>query len=234
MTYKFVPSTAGQQFAARLKKLRELRGLSQQGLADEMTHRQGADGKPVRAQTISSWEAGHIPQLPSLNILAETFDVSTDYLIGSTKDESFRLSKSDLYQFPTKIEEADILQFEYEPLFYCPDDKDGYWTLVDPVTRTLVSIDFDPLPISDLNGTLYSMAVKPIGEKLTLSEAKEREEIYVLALGFPKGVGARLKGWYAYDKANDLFVKKDKSYAFPTDQYGSAYIGYADLPKEDR
>ncbi|MCR4652453.1 MAG: helix-turn-helix domain-containing protein [Eubacterium sp.] len=219
------------EFAARLKRIRELRGFSQTSLAEEMTRRQGSDKKPVPRQNISAWEAGHIPNSSFLISLADALDVSVDYLTGNTKTVNTQVNVSDLFQLPSNFEKSDILQIEYEPLYYCPENGTGYWTLMDPVTRTLVSVENPPLSITDLKGTLYSITEKPFAERLSLSDAKKRADIYVMVLGFPKAAGEKLKGWYSYDAVNDLFVKNDKSFAFPPEQYGNAYIGYSNFPK---
>nr|WP_027872384.1 helix-turn-helix transcriptional regulator [[Eubacterium] cellulosolvens] len=227
----FNPQDEQLQFAARLKRIRELRGFSQTSLAEEMTRRQGSDQKPIPRQNISAWEAGHIPNPSFLISLADVLDVSVEYLIGNTNTVNSQLNISDLFQLPTNFEELDVLQFANDPLYYCPENGTGYWTLMDPVTRTLVSVENPPLSIADLKGTLYSITEKPLGERLSISEAKKKEDIYVMPLGFPKAACEKLKGWYSYDADNDLFVKNDKSFAFPPEQYGSAYIGYSDLPK---
>lgn len=61
-------------FGRRLKKLRELKGLSQAELAKKMF---------VTHQVISRYEAGsYEPPLDTLAKLAEEFQVSTDYLLG--------------------------------------------------------------------------------------------------------------------------------------------------------
>ena len=220
------------EFAARLKRIRELRGFSQTSLAEEMTRRQGSDKKPFPKQSISGWESGrHTPTTYALISLANVLDVSVDYLTGNTKTVNAQVNVSDLFQLPSNIEKSDILQIEYEPLYYCPENGTGYWTLMDPITKTLVSVENPPLSITDLKGTLYSITEKPFAEKLSLSDAKKRADIYVMVLGFPKAASEKLKGWYSYDAGNDLFVKNDKSFAFPPEQYGNPYIGYSDFPK---
>ena len=137
----YKPKDEQPQFAARLKRIRELRGFSQTSLAEEMTRRQGSDQKPIPRQNISSWESGHTPNPAFLISLANVLDVSVDYLTGNTNTVNTQLNISDLFQLPTNFEELDVLQFEYEPLYYCPENGTGYWTLMDPVTRTLVSVE---------------------------------------------------------------------------------------------
>lgn len=61
-------------FGRRLRKLRELKGMTQAELAKKMF---------VAHQVISCYEAGrHEPPMDTLVKLAEEFQVSTDYLLG--------------------------------------------------------------------------------------------------------------------------------------------------------
>ena len=61
-------------FQERLKELRNEKGLSQTELAKELK---------VSQRSISSWETGfRQPDFETLRLIAEYFDVSTDYLLG--------------------------------------------------------------------------------------------------------------------------------------------------------
>ena len=61
-----------EESGARLRELRERKGLSQQMLADRIS---------VSRQTITKWESGKaFPQWRTLPVLAELYDVSIVYL----------------------------------------------------------------------------------------------------------------------------------------------------------
>jgi len=61
-------------FAQRLKQLREKRGINQITLAKDLS---------VSQSTIGNWEAGiRVPDVKTIERLAEYFHVSTDYLLG--------------------------------------------------------------------------------------------------------------------------------------------------------
>lgn len=63
-----------EKFAERLKEIRTEKNLSQQQLAELLS---------VNQRSISNWEkAVREPNYTILVKLAETFDVSTDYLLG--------------------------------------------------------------------------------------------------------------------------------------------------------
>lgn len=59
----------------RLKRLRELKGISQKELANELGN--------INQQTISNYEVGvREPDIQTLIKLADYFGVSIDYLVG--------------------------------------------------------------------------------------------------------------------------------------------------------
>lgn len=65
-----------EKFSARVKKLRESRGLSQDALGKIIG---------VKRYSIYTYEKGrNYPDIPRLIALADYFDVTTDYLLGRT------------------------------------------------------------------------------------------------------------------------------------------------------
>ena len=69
------------KFGLRLKYLREQKGLLQTQLAERLS---------VTRALISGYETGiKLPSLDMLIKLAQSFHVSTDYLLGLTKEQNF-------------------------------------------------------------------------------------------------------------------------------------------------
>ncbi len=65
------------KFQERLKELRNEKELSQTALAKELK---------VSQRSISSWETGfRQPDYETLRLIAEFFEVTTDYLLGIEK-----------------------------------------------------------------------------------------------------------------------------------------------------
>jgi transcriptional regulator with XRE-family HTH domain len=72
------PSTTSDSFPERLKAARELRGMSQAGLADKA-------GLP--ATSISHFESGaRKPSFDNLRLLSDALHVTADYLLGRVSD----------------------------------------------------------------------------------------------------------------------------------------------------
>lgn len=67
---------ATAKFAGRIRQLREMKGLSQTGLARNVKFSQS---------TVAAWELGQRePTLAGINTLADFFGVPADYLLGRT------------------------------------------------------------------------------------------------------------------------------------------------------
>lgn len=72
----------------RIKELRESRGLSQLELAELLNTNQSQ---------ISRWEKSkNIPQTQSLEMIAEFFDVTADYILGLVDHPDDQITMSDL------------------------------------------------------------------------------------------------------------------------------------------
>lgn len=82
----------------RIKELRKEKGLRQSELATTLH---------VSQQAVGSWETGRtVPGADTLNILADYFDVTTDYLLGRPEKKDDDVKTAD-------IEDDDVI-FTYE------------------------------------------------------------------------------------------------------------------------
>jgi len=225
-------------FGKNLKKMRESIGFTQDQLAKEMNLRTGNQKPLVRAQTVSSWERGHIPNVAKLKVLTSILGVSVDYLTGINKsDNSMPLNSFNLYQSCTRIEKKDLLQFSFEPLYFVPyirntmdrDDMNGMWGILSSESKYFVSVD-RKIPTESMNGIFFTLRPFPIKKVISLEEAKKREKIYVMPEGIERKLMVCLRGWYFYDEEHKIFVKEDYSFCFSEEQYGARYFGYADVP----
>jgi len=89
----------------RIKEQRELKGLSQKGLADKIG---------VSASIVSNYENGErTPSLESLIALARTFQCTTDYLLGFERlDENKVLDVSMLTDEQRKLLQYFLLELK--------------------------------------------------------------------------------------------------------------------------
>ncbi|MDD2297635.1 MAG: helix-turn-helix transcriptional regulator [Sphaerochaetaceae bacterium] len=92
-------------FGEQLKKARTKRGLRQEDIG-KIVH--------VGKSTVSQWENNiHVPDLETVNKIADYLNVSTDYLHGRTSD-------------PRTIEEIKKQPFDYSELFTQEDEGQAY------------------------------------------------------------------------------------------------------------
>ena len=75
--------------AVRIQNLRKAKGISQEGLADELG---------VSRQAVSKWESEQsMPDIDKIILMSDYFDVTTDYLLKGTevKEEKDKKEKED-------------------------------------------------------------------------------------------------------------------------------------------
>ncbi|MGO5336829.1 helix-turn-helix domain-containing protein [Bilifractor sp. LCP19S3_H10] len=225
-------------FSKNLTKLRQDAGLSQHQLADTMNIMNQNQKPLVRTQTVSSWEHGHIPNPARLDLLARIFGVSIDFLTGAiNSNNTMPLSSFNLYDKCTRIEQKDLIQFSYEPLFFIPyhpnttdtDDLNGTWGILSQDSRHFITLN-SKIPTQTMRGNFYTLRPLPSTKVIGLEEAKTKQKIFVIPEGIDRKLAITLRGWYFYDHDKNIFIKTDHAYCFPEDQYGSRYLGYADVP----
>ena len=96
----------------RIKELRKLAGKSQVDLA-EILH--------VNRTTLTKWETGkHAPDIETVEVLADYFHVSTDYILGRTdtretkKDTSGEVSDDDMTFAQYDAEAVELMREMHE------------------------------------------------------------------------------------------------------------------------
>lgn len=99
-------------FSERLKKLRKAKNLSQYELADRLGFSRGK---------LANYEQGtREPDFVTLEIIANFFEVSTDYLLGVDSGQTQNKAEKDiakrLKQFEADLENSDGLAFDGEPM----------------------------------------------------------------------------------------------------------------------
>ena len=87
--------------ADRIKQLRKKKGVSQSQLAEAIG---------VKKNTVSTWERGtRKPDFAALKLLSEYFEISLEYLLGTSDEEETRFKPSqedlDFYALSAKADE---------------------------------------------------------------------------------------------------------------------------------
>lgn len=138
-------------FSARLKELRESRGLSQEELATALE---------IPRSSITNYESEENVRLPRherLKKMAEFFSVSVDYLLGGAKDDAY-------YEYAPTDEIRDVLE-KYEDIdniikqFYIYRFNRDYGSIarfieVKEHTSTAFDEKFDPQKYSGVNNVI--------------------------------------------------------------------------------
>jgi len=92
-------------FAERIKELRLENGLSQASLAQ---------AAKVSQQTVAAWERGIKPNIDTLLLLADIFNVSVDYLLGRTNKKGVVLSVGEIKKkHPELADKLEALEIDY-------------------------------------------------------------------------------------------------------------------------
>lgn len=89
------------KIADRIKQLRKKKGVSQSQLAEAIG---------VKKNTVSTWERGtRKPDFAALQLLSEYFEISLEYLLGTSDEEETRFKPSqedlDFYALSAKADE---------------------------------------------------------------------------------------------------------------------------------
>lgn len=86
----------------RLRYLRKENGLTQEQLADIFL---------LNKSSISRYEKGHqVPEIDTLNQIADFFDVSIDYLLGRTNTKQFEniTEVENIFEYPNDLSSDEI------------------------------------------------------------------------------------------------------------------------------
>ena len=108
-------------FIERLKQLRNEKDMTQEDLAKILN---------VKQQTIGGWETGRTePDLSTLGLMAEFFDVTSDYLLGRTnlrKPYVLKPGSPEYQRAMDKINKEEWHTFEGSGISISAKDKDKF------------------------------------------------------------------------------------------------------------
>lgn len=130
--------TAPLQVGKILYRIRRLKGLSREDIAKMLD---------VSEKTVARWEdyggVGNDPDIPLLNIMAQKFNVATDYLLEIDDPNFYRFSKAirrriDTFEVKT-IEEAEAIKKQYRRATFPYESKCRILELEDSYLVEIIS-----------------------------------------------------------------------------------------------
>ncbi len=171
----------------------------------------------VSQPTVSSWEAGRQePSIDTIKLMAETYHVSIDYLLGY---DSFELMAASC-----PIPKENIRLFHSKPVWI----QGRGWALVNSRENTLVFADDSPEKIGDDTELYFApppyAEPNPITEpSLTLEELRVQTTVWVEPISTDEKLRELLRGTY---EVKGEYVENTRGSRFHFDCYTSSWLAY--------
>ena len=170
----------------------------------------------VSQPTLSAWETGRkSPSVDSLEKMADLYGVTTDFLLGRTKQLTNHMKE------PISIEALPVMHGY--PVW---SSKFG-WMLVDAVEKKLVTTNNFSVAFCDA-GELFRMVpafaepILPQETPIPKSEIQSYDEIWLEPISTDNILRNELRGWY---HVKDKWVENEFGNRFYLDTYASKWLG---------
>ena len=178
----------------------------------------------VSQPTLSAWETGRkSPSVDSLEKMADLYGVTTDFLLGRTKQLTNHMKE------PISIEALPVMHGY--PVW---SSKFG-WMLVDAVEKKLVTTNNFSVAFCDA-GELFRMVpafadpILPQETPIPKSEIQSYDEIWLEPISTDNILRNELRGWY---HVKDRWVENEFGNRFYLDTYASKWLAFpSDLEQE--
>lgn len=177
----------------------------------------------VTQPALSSWESERkAPSIDSLIRMAKLYGVTTDFLLGLSKDADPRRD----WLEPI---DASLIPILHETPVYSPSRG---WALVDAVNQELHFANGDHITVSNA-GELYIMVptlVQPLfpnGPALTKDRLIHYDEVWVEPISADHTLRQELRGWY---RVKAHYVENTVGQRFYFDFYGAKWLAFSSLP----
>lgn len=171
----------------------------------------------ISQPTLSAWEGERkSPSIEGLEKMADLYGVSTDYLLGRSEQGGGDPS------VPIPIKSLSV--FHGKPVW----SAQYGWLLVNAIDKVLLLSDGRTIPFADC-GELYAAAqlfsepALPGSTPLTLSEVREREQIWLEPISPDSELRNELRGWY---RVQARFVQNEYGNRFYLDTYGAKWLAF--------
>lgn len=171
----------------------------------------------VSQPTLSAWENGRkSPSLEKLELMADVYETSTDYLLG--RISTYKNSPSNLVS-PTSLP-----VLHGQPLW----SPEYGWLLVNSIEQHLVQSDGNTIPFTAAgnlytNSPAFSEPTAMTEPPLTRKQMLAKKEMWVEPLSPDSILRDELRGWY---HRNDQYVVNEYGNRFYLDTYGAKWLGF--------
>ena len=171
----------------------------------------------VSQPTLSAWESERkSPSIEKLELMADVYEVPTDYLLGRTETTSV---------LPVKSIASENLPILHGKPVWSP----AYgWLLVNSIEKCFLQPEGTKIPFADIDEfytapPAYSETDVPHKNPLAPDELLLQKEIWVEPVSRDLELRNELRGWY---RPKERFVENEYGNRFYLDTYGVKWLGF--------
>ncbi len=171
----------------------------------------------VSQPTLSAWEGGRkSPSIEKLELMADVYEVSTDYLLGRITTYK---------NFPSNPVSPASLPVLHELPLWSPEHG---WLLVNSIERHLVRSDGKTIPFSTAGDLYTTPPVFSVPETLsepplTRAQMLTKEEMWVEPISSDSLLRDELRGWY---HKKNRYVVDEYGNRFYLDTYEAKWLAF--------
>lgn len=194
----------------RFKEARLLAGITPTELASRLGVSQG---------TVSNWDnEKKLPSLDTVKVLAELYNVSTDYLLGLDSQTDFDSKpESELISIQA------LRVFHGKPVW----EKSRGWGLVNAIQEIIIFSTGDSIPF-DQAGTLYTLPPAfTVGyhgvDPISYPNLSNSSKIWIEPISADEVLRNELKGWYT---VHARYAENEFGQRFYFDSYGNKWLAF--------
>lgn len=215
-------------FAQRLNKLRVDSNMTLRDISSQILEKTGVKIAP---SSILKWEKGEfMPHADRINILANFFNVSPDWLAGNSSKMEIGVPLTDTYK-PVYIEKEDLYRFRGEPVWIQIDDQKR-WAIVSENEDEIYLSTGEIIPFYQVKGVIsrfpapFCYGIDATKKPIPRSRINGVSTVWVEKIGSVPA--KRKKGWYDRDMERNCFTGRDGE-RLSLQDYAVTWIAFEDI-----
>lgn len=171
----------------------------------------------VSQPTLSAWESERkSPSIEKLELMADVYETSTDYLLGRTS--TYKNNPSD------PVSPASLPALHGQPLW----SPEYGWLLVNSIEQHMLQLDGNTIPFTSAGNLYITPPVFSVPETLTeppltRKQMLTKEEMWVEPISPDPILRDELRGWY---HRKDRYVENEYGNRFYLDTYGAKWLAF--------